>query len=56
MFCGNCNQDFSKCECEGVEEKLDGIPNFVYNKCKKCGKHYARCRCEEPDLAPNKSF
>lgn len=52
MFCGICNNDLKDCTCDNLEErlaKLNNTPGFIYKKCRKCQKHYALCKCEEPD-------
>ena len=48
-----CENQLEDCTCENLEERLDkavASGHFEYNKCAKCGKHYARCKCEEPEL------
>ena len=49
MFCARCQNDLAECTCPDLEERLDSIANFSYRKCAKCGRHYARCRCAEPE-------
>jgi len=53
MWCAACNNDISDCVCEvkAVERlaSLRNDPNFIYKMCRKCEKHYAFCKCEEPD-------
>jgi len=47
-----CNKHLSQCICPDLEERLDGAVlggHFVYTSCKKCGKHYERCKCEKPE-------
>ena len=51
MFCGKCQNDLVKCICPDIDERLAKIgnsPNIAFRKCLKCGKHYARCQCDEP--------
>ena len=48
MWCGRCDTDIKDCKCPGLEEKLDACEGFIYRKCAECGKHYARCKCENP--------
>lgn len=55
MFCNHCNSALKDCTCEDLEERLDSVVEkgfFEYNKCTKCEKHYARCRCKKPHLIP----
>jgi len=40
------------CTCEDLEERLarlNDISNLAIRTCKKCDKHYAVCKCKEPD-------
>jgi len=53
MFCGICQKDFKECTCKDLEERLDKSEFLVYRKCKLCGKHFARCRCETPIWTTN---
>ncbi len=48
MACGRCETDLDKCTCEDLEKRLLSVPNFVFKACAECGKHYARCRCDDP--------
>jgi len=48
MRCDRCESELKDCTCPDLEKRLDSVPNFVYRKCAKCKKHYARCRCVEP--------
>lgn len=50
MACLKCQKTFDQCVCEDLEARLDTAKSFVYKKCQRCGKHYARCRCENPDF------
>ncbi len=53
MFCGKCNNDLSECTCLDVDERmatLKNSPYLAFKWCRKCDKHYARCRCEEPQF------
>jgi len=36
-------------DTQSIEDKLDKH-GLIYLKCKKCEKHYQRCKCEKPDL------
>jgi uncharacterized protein with PIN domain len=52
MFCMKCQHALANCTCDDLEERLASLnnsPNFIYKKCRICGKHYARCKCEKPD-------
>jgi len=51
MFCGKCQNSLIDCTCLDLEERLDKAVvsgMFVYRYCKTCGKHYARCKCNNP--------
>ena len=53
MWCMKCNNELSKCTCDDLNERLaslDNDPHFIYKKCRKCGLHYDRCKCNNPDL------
>lgn len=53
MYCNHCENTLENCTCENLEERLDKAVetgHFDYNKCLKCGKHYARCKCDIPKL------
>jgi len=52
MFCCKCQKDLSECTCGDIDERLASLNNskyVVYRKCLICGKHYARCKCENPE-------
>jgi hypothetical protein len=52
MWCCKCQRDLSECICPDLEERLNSLgqgSGVVFRKCKKCGKHYERCRCEDPE-------
>ena len=52
MFCVKCHNDLIDCTCPDKEERITALCNsgfFVYRRCKKCGKHYALCKCENPE-------
>lgn len=56
MFCTICKKDVGDCICEDIEERLSSLgksPFVAYRMCKKCGQHYSRCRCEEPEWTLN---
>ena len=53
MWCMKCQNELNKCICDDLEERLNGavkMGGFVYRKCKKCGKHYSRCKCKKPNI------
>jgi hypothetical protein len=52
MWCCKCNRDLSECVCPDINERLAGAVDggqFIYRKCLKCGEHYTRCKCAEPE-------
>lgn len=54
MWCVKCESELYDCSCPDLEKRLDGAVgsgHFAYKACKKCKKHYARCKCVEPDFA-----
>lgn len=56
LTCTVCNVPIGDCICEGVDESLKKVafdPNghVAFKWCRKCDKHYARCKCEQPDFA-----
>ncbi len=55
MWCCKCNNNLSKCTCDDLEERLTSINpgSFMYKKCKLCGKHYEKCKCENPVWTTN---
>jgi len=57
MWCCKCNNDLSNCTCSDLDERLAslaGAKNVVFKRCKLCGKHYARCKCENPEWEATK--
>jgi hypothetical protein len=49
MYCGKCNNDLKDCTCEDIDERLKDLQGvLVYRMCAVCGKHYVRCKCENP--------
>ena len=53
MFCGKCQNDLSECTCPDIDERMASLKNSPYlafKWCVKCDKHYARCRCAEPEF------
>jgi len=51
MFCVKCQNDLIDCTCDDIDERLAriGANNLIYRACKKCEKHYDRCKCEKPE-------
>jgi len=52
MFCMKCQKTLSQCTCLDLEERLDRAVLsgfFIYQSCKKCGKHHQRCKCDNPE-------
>ena len=52
MYCMKCHNYLANCTCDDLDERLASLnndPNFIYKKCRICGKHYDRCQCENPD-------
>ena len=52
MFCTKCQNDLSQCICDDIKERLaslHGNKYVTYKLCKKCGEHYKRCQCKEPE-------
>lgn len=51
MNCSKCKKPIGECECPDIDERMAELrnnPNFIYKMCKICGKHYERCKCENP--------
>ena len=58
MWCCKCQKELSECTCADLQERLSSVAAgglFVYRYCRKCGKHYAKCRCPEPIWAIKKN-
>jgi len=52
MYCTICQNDLVNCTCKDIDERMADLgksPNFVFKACAKCGKHYARCKCKNPE-------
>lgn len=52
MFCMICQHHVSTCVCHDIKERLASLsksPVLAIRMCRKCGEHYARCRCAAPD-------
>ena len=53
MWCAECQSELVDCTCTDLAEQLERAiegGHFTYRVCRKCEKHYARCRCENPDF------
>lgn len=51
MYCTLCQNWVRDCICPDIDERLASIgqhPNIAIRVCTKCGRHYARCECEQP--------
>jgi hypothetical protein len=52
MACGVCNKNIGECTCPDIDKRLAelGGPGgmMIFRVDKKCGKHFARCDCEDP--------
>ena len=52
MWCNKCKKGLKDCLCEDLEERLNAAVDagfFTYKYCKKCDKHYERCKCDIPE-------
>ena len=51
MWCCKCQHDLSECTCPDLMERLNRAAqgNFAYKRCTICQKHYAQCRCTNPE-------
>ena len=52
MWCCKCDKDLSECTCPDLKERLGRAVaggHVVYRKCVKCGEHYSRCKCLQPE-------
>lgn len=53
MTCGKCNHGIGDCICPDADQRLREASDsefILFKWCRKCDKHYARCKCEEPDF------
>jgi len=51
MWCEACKNELVECVCSDKDERIKSIMatgNFFFRMCTICGKHYARCKCENP--------
>jgi hypothetical protein len=49
--CTICNQSVETCSCAETDARLKATsesPNVMFKWCRRCDRHYARCRCEAP--------
>ncbi len=58
MWCMKCNNDLADCICPDLAERIaacnqPGTHVFIQT-CKKCGEHYSRCKCAEPEFTQPK--
>lgn len=52
MWCGKCEKQLAECTCPDINERLAGVAAkgfFTYKRCVRCGKHYERCKCDQPE-------
>lgn len=52
MWCAKCNRDISECICPDIDERLAAAVSggmVVLKYCKKCDRHYKRCKCKKPE-------
>lgn len=53
MFCSKCQNELGDCICPDMDERLSSLkdsPHLAFKWCKVCDKHYARCKCAEPQF------
>jgi len=52
MWCVICNRDIFECTCNDIKERIaetNKSPHVIIRICLKCGEHYSRCKCAEPE-------
>ena len=53
MYCGKCDHPVEHCTCGDITERMrevTGVGGHVASRwCAKCNKHYAECKCSEPN-------
>ncbi len=52
MFCMKCHNDLTDCTCPDLQERLSRASeggHFIYRMCRKCGLHYSKCKCKNPE-------
>jgi len=55
LTCGICNTGIGDCTCPGRDDQLRAVAynpesHVAFKWCRKCDKHYARCRCDPPEF------
>ena len=55
MICTVCDTTVDKCTCPGIDAELKAIAfnpegHVMFKWCRKCDKHYARCKCTPPEF------
>jgi hypothetical protein len=53
VVCTLCNRSIDNCTCPETDESLKWAAdstNVMFKWCRACDRHYARCRCEQPDF------
>lgn len=53
LTCGTCGKRIAECTCKDQDERLRQASDsdyVIFKWCRKCDKHYARCKCEVPDF------
>ena len=54
MTCNRCGKSLAECQCPDIDERLHAIAYsdapITFKWCRLCDRHYARCRCVEPDF------
>jgi len=54
MYCTKCQKELSDCVCPDIDERLLNMASLlIYRMCSICGKHYQRCKCDEPEWTTN---
>ena len=56
LNCGVCGKDLDKCTCPDIDERMFDLfesQYLLFRVCYLCGRHYARCKCKEPDWTTN---
>lgn len=50
--CGICDVTMDKCVCLDADERLRSITDgrVAMKWCRKCDRHYGRCKCEVPQF------
>ena len=56
LGCIKCGKELQFCSCPDIDERIRSAkndPGFLFKMCKKCDRHYARCKCLEPKWGTN---